>query len=203
MIAQQWSRLLNRDDVLILDTETTGLRGAIEIVEIGIINTQGTELLHRYSLPQDPIEPAAVATHGLSHSALTQRNARPWPQIHAEVSRLLSQAKQVVIYNAEFDLRALRATARRHNLSLPRLKSHCAMKAYARHRNEPHPRFNDPRWHKLEDAARYEQIPASQQHRAIDDCQMVLSLMRAVAARRRAVAAGTRSPRRGSRRRWW
>ena len=180
MITRQWSRLLNRDDVLILDTETTGLRGAIEIVEIGIINTNGQELLHRYSLPQDPIEPAAVATHGLSHAVLTQRNAQPWPQIHSEVSRILAQAKQVVIYNASFDLRALRATARRHDLSLPRLKSHCAMKAYANHRNEPHPRFGDPRWHKLEDAARHERLPARQQHRAIDDCQMVLSLMRAV-----------------------
>ena len=36
-----WSTLLDREDVLILDTETTGLKPHHEVVEVAVINTRG------------------------------------------------------------------------------------------------------------------------------------------------------------------
>lgn len=56
-VPKAWARLLDREDALILDTETTGLKGDIEIVEIGIINTKGDVLLHRYSMPKKKSSP--------------------------------------------------------------------------------------------------------------------------------------------------
>jgi len=181
-VPKAWARLLDREDVLILDTETTGLKGDIEIVEIGIINTKGDVLLHRYSMPKGEINPCAQAKHGLSRDVLLQNQAPSWPEIHAEVSQVLSAAAGVIIYNAAFDRRALASTARLNNLILPPIRTHCAMLLYARHRSIFHPLYKDFRWHKLESAARHEGVAVLRQHRAVEDCQIVLGLMRAVVA---------------------
>ena len=179
-VPKAWARLLDREDALILDTETTGLKGDIEIVEIGIINTKGDVLLHRYSMPKKEIEPSAEATHGLSLDVLKQKQAKGWPEIHAEVCQVLSAAAGVIMYNAAFDKRALASTARINNLTLPPIRTHCAMLAYARHRNVLHPVHKGFRWHKLESAAKHEGVNVRRQHRAVDDCQIVLAMMGAV-----------------------
>ena len=41
-----WPGLLGRDDVLILDTETTGLGRDAEVIEVAVINTRGAQVLH-------------------------------------------------------------------------------------------------------------------------------------------------------------
>lgn len=181
--AQDWQSLLNRNDVLILDTETSGLDASAEVLEVGLIDTHGNELLHRYSLPEYSISRKATSVHGLDKKRLNQMGAEPWPNIHEDVWQLMSQASAVVIYNAEFDLRILCQTADIHGLPVYDLDIHCAMLAYANHRNEINPRFNTPRWHTLEAALKHEGIAANQSHRALDDCHMVLTLMRAVSGR--------------------
>lgn len=176
-----WRRLLDREDVLVLDTETTGLGDTAEIVEIGVIDTCGTELLHSCVLPAKArIGSEAARVHGLDRKTLKKLGAPGYPEIHEELCGLLNSASMVVVYNAQFDLRVLAHTAQVHGLSLPRFRSHCAMLAYAKHRGEIHPHFQTPRWHTLQKASKYEQISVKQDHRAVSDCLMVLALMRAV-----------------------
>ena len=58
--------MLNRTDVLILDTETTGLGLEAEIIEIAVIDTAGAVLVDTVSLPQDDVPKAASGIHGLT-----------------------------------------------------------------------------------------------------------------------------------------
>lgn len=179
---RDWGQLLIRDDVLILDTETSGLNASAEVLELEIIDTRGRELLHRYVLPEGSISRESTNVLGLDRKLLKQLEAEPWPHIHDEVCGMLNSAGAVVIYNAEFDIRVLCQTADMHGLAIWDFDCHCAMLAYANYRNEIHPYYNNPRWHKLAAAAKHENIAFKQDHHALSDCHMVLALMRAVAS---------------------
>lgn len=175
-----WPQLLERDDVLILDTETTGLDRSAEVIEVALINTRGDALLHRLALPQDGIPRSASRVHGLTLDVLQQLGAGSWTALHDELAPVLAGAALVLVYNAAFDRRLLQQTSARHNQQLPSVTWRCAMNDYAA-------------WHRLQRGARrgYGLEPAfrrecgdniDQQHRALSDCRMVLALMRAVAA---------------------
>ena len=47
-----WPALLDRDDVLVVDVETTGVGQRAEVVEVGIVDTTGKVRLHVLSMPQ-------------------------------------------------------------------------------------------------------------------------------------------------------
>jgi len=69
-------KLLDRRNVLILDTETTGLDEKDEIVEIGIINTRNKKRYHALVLPTCRIAASfAVRTPCLRLRAGEVRNA--------------------------------------------------------------------------------------------------------------------------------
>lgn len=179
--AREWGELLNRGDVLILDTETSGMDSSAEVLEVGIIDTCGREMLHCYSLPEGSIKRKAIEVHGLDRKSLNQLGAESWQYVHEDVWGLMADAYAVVMYNAEFDIRILCQTAAIHSLPTYDFSVHCAMLAYANYRNEINPRYNNPRWHTLESALKHEGVVAKQEHRALSDCHMVLALMRAVA----------------------
>lgn len=178
--------LLNRTDVLILDTETTGYTEKSEIVEIAIIDTTGAVRLNELVLPQQAGVPAkAVEIHGLSKPKLRALGARPWPEVHEEVCNLISGCERLIVYNLEFDIRLLEQTAARYGLLFPPTgpAADCLMKAYAELRRVPTDWGRGYKWHKLEDALRFEGGRVVQTHRALDDCRMVLELLRLMANR--------------------
>ena len=168
-----WVRLLDRRDVLILDTETTGFSKEPEVVEIGTIDTTGSERFHALSIPQEPISSQATQVHGLTRQILQKNGACPWPELHEKLCSVLDEAEIVIAYNASFDKRLIQKTSERHGLSVPSVKWRCAMQDYASH------------WRKcrLEQAVMREGCPRTQKHRAVDDCQMTLAVMRAVASK--------------------
>ena len=67
-----WPALLDRDDVLVVDTETTGLGGTAEVVEVGVVDTTGKVRLHVLSMPQSRMPREASAIHGLTRGHPTQ-----------------------------------------------------------------------------------------------------------------------------------
>ncbi|MDE0433484.1 MAG: 3'-5' exonuclease [Bryobacterales bacterium] len=184
-IPSKWQGFLDSETVLILDTETTGLTQNSEIVEIAIINTKGETLLDTVVLPKGPIPTKASDIHGLTRPRLKKMDAKPWMEYQNRVSELLSSAKVVVIYNANFDTRMLQQTAQKHgfHLNMPDRKFNCAMLDYAEFRGK-RGKYGDFRWHKLGDAFRRETGKSpSKAHRALDDCKMVLELMRSVSVK--------------------
>ena len=61
-----WARdLFRRDDWVLLDTETTGLDGDAEIVDLALLDRDGTVLLDTLLRPQWPIPPVVSRVHGL------------------------------------------------------------------------------------------------------------------------------------------
>jgi len=173
--ASDWARKMLSEKTIILDTETTGLEG--EIVEIAIIDMKGNGLYNRLVHPTTPIEPGAMAVHGITDDDVADVPgwAEQWPTIQA----ILAGAKNLVIYNSNFDLDMLRNSSENVGIvwdwsSFPEdTKIHCAMLEYARwygHYSDYHKSF---RWQKLPSAG----------HRAMDDCLATLELLKEMAGK--------------------
>ncbi len=184
-IPSKWSELLNRDDVLVIDTETTGVTKNSEVLDIGILNTKGETLLDAVIMPAGSIPRGASDVHGLTLDKLKALNAQPWANIHKQVMHLLANAKLIVVYNADFDYRMLEQTCRKAGLQMVRERSKwkCAMLDYARFRGE-RTRRGSFRWHKL--GAAYQRETGHRPdglHRALADCVLTLNLMRSVSGK--------------------
>ena len=185
--ARAWEPLLDRKDVLILDTETTGFEYDSELVEIAIMDTAGATVYDKLVMPQGKIPLGASRVHGLTRDLLARNGALPWTQHYEAVKSIVLAARVIYVYNLEYDERIIEQTCDLYDLE-PILSIaegrevdlRCSMLEYAAHRKAPG-RYGDYRWHKLKDACRHESVSASQDHRALSDCRMVLNLMRAVA----------------------
>ena len=109
------SKLLNRRDVLIFDTETTGLGDDAEIVELTIINTLGEVMFHSYFTPSVNIEEGAAGVHGIRQSdqlgcLLVNGQYVPAPRFTeemGEIASVFSQSAHILAWNVKFDLRLL------------------------------------------------------------------------------------------------
>jgi len=167
------------NNYVLLDTETTGLGVNDEVIELGIIDTEGNTLYHSLFMPNCPIGAGAAAVHGITVADVIDapRFADEWSKIKAVLT-----AKQVLIYNANFDLRMLNQTAKIHGCDdlLARENVHCVMNGYAKYNGEINPKTGSYKWIKLEQALQKEQIPTRQDHRVIGDCLMMLALIRKV-----------------------
>ena len=171
-VSCQWACLLNRSDVLIIDTETTGLDGRAEILEIAILDTTGATRFHSLCLPQGRITSGAADLHGFTRQALKAARAPAWPEIHEEVTQLLSRAAVVLAWNSPFDSRMLEQTTTRYGLAMPALRWRDLLADYKSMRPQGR--------HSLPIAAEREEAPAGEAHRAEGDCQTVLAVMHAV-----------------------
>ena len=174
MPAREWKRLLERPDVLILDTETTGHSKAAQIVEIALLDTRGVVRINSLVMPVGRRRIGASRIHGLTYRRLVEGGARPWCAVAPEVAAALRAAKTVLAWNSDFDVRMLRQTDKRYGLSptLPaNLRVRCAMLDYHGDRIS------------LAGAVMDEGVAEGTAHRALGDCQRVLAVMRKVVGR--------------------
>ena len=180
--AIQRAQALLARPILVMDTETTGLGKADQIIEIAIIDQNGAEKLLQRVKPSIPIPPAASRVHGITDKHV--ENAPDFRAIYVRLSVLL--AGQVALaYNMDFDWRMLAQTAAAFNLPEPRAaKRDCAMKLYARFKGERKPGGRSYKWHKLSDAARREGLTVADVHSSLGDARMTLALLRKMAEAR-------------------
>lgn len=157
-------RALQRPYV-VLDTETTGLLNP-EIVSIAVVGPQGETILDRRVRPGKPIDPSAAAITGIDDEAVA--TAPAFPSIEPLVTTAL-EGQLVAIYNAEFDLSALRNTYARYGLPLPAFEPFCVMRWFARLYGEWNPRRNDFVWKPLSTAAAHFRVEQAAAHDALDD----------------------------------
>ena len=166
-----WQSLLTRQDVLILDTETTGFSKRDLIVDIAIIDTTG--VVRFDSLVGVPagtnINPKAVRIHGLDQRTL--KDAPAWPEIHDEIMKQLTGAAMVCCWNTPFDRRLLRQTVAYHGLTMPKgiqwrdlLRDHRQLKPNADK-------------HGLEAVSSRYGIRTEGSHRALPDCLTILKVL--------------------------
>lgn len=175
--ASTWAKqLLERDDWILVDTETTGFDGAAEVIDLAVLDRRGTVLLETLLRPGRPIPYAASRVHGLYDRDLQHAPtfAEIWPQLRALLS-----GRTLVAYNVEFDARLLKQTAQRHGCVAHLDKRDCVMRRYVEFRRALRP-HESRRSYSLEDACAHHGIPPGG-HRALADCRVTHRLIRAMA----------------------
>ncbi|MDQ3461004.1 MAG: 3'-5' exonuclease [Deinococcota bacterium] len=165
------SSLLERDDVLILDTETTGLSQA-EVIEVSVIDTRGEILLDTLVRPRARrMNPYAQRVHGVSLDMLDDQPN--WPDVLPELRRLTDRAT-VLAWNAPFDARMLEATSAGWGLTHPSILFACAMRMYARLKGSKRSGL-----HRAVKAEGLEHLlERHRSHRALGDVHFVLEVLR-------------------------
>ncbi|MGY3854426.1 3'-5' exonuclease [Aeromonas aquatilis] len=169
-------------DCNILDTETTGLDSEAEIVEISIIDQDGSVIFNSLVRPEFPIPEEATKIHGITNDMVLC--APMWNEIHDEICRIVA-SKKLVIYNADYDMRLMAQTAARYGLS-PVVAPNgveCAMLAYAEFYGDWNEHKQSYRWQRLTNAAAQQYVEADgKAHRALADVKMTLGVIKAMAA---------------------
>jgi len=165
---------------LFLDTETTGLDPRAEIVEIAIIDHDGSMLLESLVKPTRRTPRDAVRVHGIDDRMVA--DAPSWADLWPQVQGILS-GRRVGIYNAEFDLRMIQQSHIAHGITNGRAGSRafCIMKLYAEFYGERNRRYGGYRWQSLDKAARQCGIDLPNSHRAGDDAQLARAVLRFMA----------------------
>lgn len=174
-IAQQ---RLNQQPVYI-DTETTGLDKQAEIIEIAIIDHDGTILFDELVKPLHPIPPDATAIHHITNPMV--ENAKTWAVLWPTIRSILF-GRVIGFYNEEYDMRMIRQT--HQNYGLPwkeNFQTFCIMKLYAQFAGQWDPRRRSYKFHRLEDAGRACSIPLPNSHRAADDTLLTRALLHFIA----------------------
>jgi len=188
-----WRAWIDRTDVLIVDTETTGLGTRAEVIEVAVLDTTGTVRYEALILPEGRIPAEASSIHGLTRKRLEAEGARPWPEVHDELAAVLDGAAVVLAWNADFDRRLLAQTADRHGLSMPSVLWHDLIGDYRTITDEA------PRKGRHTLAAVVNRTGAKVDgpaHRAAGDCRAVLAVMGRWS--HSDIRSGTRQPARGS-----
>jgi DNA polymerase-3 subunit epsilon len=165
---------------LYLDTETTGLGPADEVIEICVLDSNGLVLLESLVRPLGQVSKGAVRVHGITPQMLV--GAPGWQQIWPQLLAILDR-RCVALYNAEFDLRLMRQTHARHALRWNlQMEVVCVMELYARYFGHWDEARGDYRWQSLENAARQCGIELRPTHRAKDDALLTRALLWHIAA---------------------
>lgn len=168
-------------DCHILDTETTGLDGKAEIVEISIIDQDGRVVFDSLVKPIQSIPAEATAIHGITNDMVAM--APSWAAIHKQVAKIVT-SKPLVIYNADYDLRLMAQTSELYGITPIETEAGCAMLAYAEFYGEWNDSKGTYRWQKLTNAAAQQGVVIDgKAHRALADVQMTLGVIKAMAAK--------------------
>lgn len=122
----EWARALLEKRPLVLDTETSGLSAYHEVIELALVELDGTVVLDTLIQCQGEIPEDTTRIHGITKAMLSC--APSFPDIWARL--LPYRDREIIIYNAAFDVPLLVQTAARYQITLPRLKSHCLMIQY-------------------------------------------------------------------------
>lgn len=151
-----------------LDTETTGIGPSSEIVEICIVDHDGSILLDTLVRPRGKVEPGAQNVHGISDSMLVE--APGWDQVWPKVENSI-QGRSVGIFNKDFDRRMLMQSHMRNGMvwKQPQTNYFCVMKLYARFYGQWSSRRGSYRWQSLDNARWQCKLDIPNSHRAKDD----------------------------------
>lgn len=173
------ARELLASNPVYLDTETTGVNKDAEIVEIALIDSDGSVLYDTLVRPFRPVPPDAEAIHGITQEMLA--GAKPF-YAHWQNIRSLLFGRQLAIYNAEFDLRLLQQTYSQYGQPWrENFSSTCVMKIYSEFFGEWDSLRNDFRSISLDRAAKQMKLVTNNRHRANDDAALTRDLLLALA----------------------
>jgi len=165
-----------------LDTETTGLKDTDQIVEICLLDHDGSIAFQSLVKPSVKIPPDATRVHHITDAMVSA--APTWPELWPQLEPLLS-TRRIAIYNAEYDLRLLKQSHVAHKLDWSTaISSFCIMKLYAQFRGDWNSRAGNYRWHSLDDARAQCGLDLPNAHRAQADTLLARAVLQYVAVQR-------------------
>jgi DNA polymerase III epsilon subunit-like protein len=165
-----------------LDTETTGLKDFDQIVEICLLEHDGTVAFQSLVKPTVKIPLDATRVHHVTDVMVS--TAPTWPELWTQLEVILT-TRRIAIYNAEYDLRLMKQSHVAHRLSWATpISSFCIMKLYAQFRGDWNSRAGNYRWHSLDDARFQCGLDLPNAHRAEADTLLARAVLHYVAAQR-------------------
>jgi DNA polymerase III subunit epsilon len=180
--ALRWARsIIERDDVLYVDTETTGVRfEQDDVIDIGIVDGHGRIIMDQLVRPMVAVPADAEAVHGISNRQL--QSAPLIADLWSDLKKLLD-GKLLVSYNADFDRRMLGYAGSRRKLSpIAPAGWDCAMEAYAAWNGETSHYRPGFKWINLGNAATSLGIEPPL-HRAVADALVCLEVVQELSRR--------------------
>ena len=171
--ANRCKDFLNSDCYVILDTETTGLYGDAEIIELALLDTKGNVLYESLFKPNQPIPIEATSIHKIKNEMVEScpKFSEEWDKIFDII-----KDKTLLIYNEDFDVRLINQTLKQQGIISDWIEfdTICIMRFYQEYCQSKY-------WTKLSYACMDMGIEIEQYHRALGDCKMVLELIKAIA----------------------
>ena len=148
-----------------LDTETTGLNPfpACDIVEVGIVDENGSTVFHTLCNPGRPIPDAATAIHGITD--LMVAAAPSSDEVRQQVLDLV-RGHDLVIYNADCDCKYFPGIAEEAG------SIQCCMERFAKWNGEWDSKRDQWKWQRLVVAAEIADCLEPGAHRAVADAMM-------------------------------
>ncbi len=167
-----WAVERLRNGAYILDTETTGVGPDVGIIDIALVTARGQVLLNTLVSCDRPMQPGAYRVHHISESELRGKPtiADVWKE-----NVYLFTSREIVIYNASFDVGMLKQSLERYGIPLPPLRSFCLMAAYSAYIGETNG-GNSYRNQRLSHACQHFGIPEGT-HRALSDAKAARAVL--------------------------
>jgi len=169
--------ILENSDVVILDTETTGLEKDARIIELSIIDCSGKTLYTSLFDPGAPLPDKITEITGLTDADLKGK-----PSFSSEIAKIQNVLKDKIIagWNIEFDIKRLDYEFGRLGLVLDN-RYEDIMPLYCKGNNKELNRSGKYTC-KLVKAKEEMNIGCNQEHRSLSDCLDTLAVMKAFVA---------------------
>lgn len=192
-VQAQARAMLDMEDLAVLDTETTGLDGRAEIVQVAVVDRTGDVLLDCLVKPTRPVPAEATAVHGIGDGDLL--HAPTLVQIDQQLKTTL-EGRFVAVYNADFDFRVLNQSLRARGLRESgrsaagpsflegdlAVNSACIMEMYACWHGAWHDYFQSYTWQSLGNAVQQCGLEFDgKAHSALADAKAALAVLRFMA----------------------
>lgn len=164
--AADWARTVTADEqVVFLDTETTGLNDTDQIIDLAIVDHSGVVLIDTLVNPGRGIPADASAVHGIFESDVVA--APTWAELFPAIHDVLHH-RRVIVYNAQYDKGMVAHACARIGTKAPDAKWECAMLNYARFHGNVNREWRNYRFQRLEKAVGAFGLPEGG-HRALGD----------------------------------
>lgn len=166
-----WAKeTLNSNNVVFLDTETTGFSSSDRIVDLGVINTKGKSLIDILINPEMKMPKKASEVNKITDDMLTW--CPKFSELYMTIKQILN-GKTIIAWNSSFDERMVRQEFERLNIEPPKCTWIDAMQMYGSYANKG-------KYYKLCLAVQDCGIVEEQEHRAVSDCILTLKVLEVI-----------------------